>query len=930
MEYKDTLNLPQTDFPMKANLVKKEPEVLGKWEKENLYESIRKQNSDKPKYVFHDGPPYANGHIHMGHALNKILKDIVVKVMSMKGYDAGFIPGWDCHGLPIEHQVGKELKGKDVSKSEIRKLCREYANKFVEIQKEEFKRLGVFADWNNPYLTMDYSYEATIVRELGKFFHAGKVYKGLKPVHWCTNCKTALAEAEVEHANHTSSSIYVKFPVSSGVSAQLNGLDEDKSYFVIWTTTPWTLPANLAICLHPDFQYVCFQANGEKYVVAKELLPKLLEEWGITEHEILGECAGKDLENIICRHPFIDRDSRVILGEHVTLEQGTGCVHTAPGHGQEDYVVGQKYGLDTYNPVNDGGVFIPSVEHFAGMFIEKANPEIIKKLSDDGNMILESKLEHSYPHCWRCRKPVIFRATPQWFISMDKDQMREKALKSIEQTRWIPAWGKERIYSMVENRPDWCISRQRAWGVPITIFTCKKCEAPLKSEEIFDRIANMVEEKGADFWFETDAKEILTPGTKCPCGSGEFDKVQDILDVWFDSGVSHAAVIENKNDLHWPTDLYLEGSDQHRGWFHSSLLESVGTRGRAPYKTVLTHGYVVDGKGRKMSKSAGNVMPPQKIIDQYGAEILRLWVASENYREDIRVSQEILKRLTDSYRKVRNTFRFMLGNCSDFDPEKDKLDFDQMMEIDQYVLYRFKQVSNKIIKAYESFEFHVFYHTFANFCVVDLSAFYLDILKDRLYTYPKNSPGRRSSQTAMYELLIGMTRLIAPVLSFTADELWSYIPNANSKESTVHLSQFSELSDISFSDEQAAKWENISALKSEVSKALELRRQEKVIGHSLDALVRVVLPPSMKLELKAEIPDLKYIFIVSVVEVVESLDSTDNVYISDIIEGLQVEAFSAPGIKCERCWNYFSNINEESEHKTICPRCIDNLVSTKA
>jgi isoleucyl-tRNA synthetase len=931
MDYKETLNLPMTDFPMKANLVQKEPEVLKQWETENLYAQIRKASAGKPKYVFHDGPPYANGHIHMGHALNKVLKDFVVKIQSMKGFDAPFVPGWDCHGLPIEHQVGKELKKKkkDFSKSEIRKLCREYAAKFVDIQTEEFKRLGVFASWDQPYLTMDYSYEATIVREFTRFIEKGMVYKGLKPVHWCTQCRTALAEAEVEYDNHKSPSIYVKFPVQSGWKDQMKGLDASRTYLVIWTTTPWTLPANLAICLHPDFEYTAICHNGEFWIVAKERVPALLEEWELAKATTIGLCTGKDLEGVVCRHPFIDRESPVILGDHVTLEQGTGCVHTAPGHGQEDYIVGQKYGLDTYNPVDDGGVFKPEVEHFGGQFVTKANPNIIEKLQAGGFLIASSEVEHSYPHCWRCHQPIIFRATAQWFIPMDKNGLRANALEEINKTRWVPHWGRERIYSMVENRPDWCVSRQRAWGVPITVVTCRQCDQHVTAPEVMSHIVKLVEQHGADFWFEKDVKELLPDGYTCSCGSKEFIKETDILDVWFDSGVSHAAVLEGDPNLHWPADLYLEGSDQHRGWFHSSLLESVGTRSAAPYKTVLTHGYVVDGKGKKMSKSAGNVIAPQKIIDQYGADILRLWVASENYREDIRISHEILKRLTEAYRKIRNTFRFLLGNLSDFDPPSDAVPIGELEEIDHYILYRFRTVSEKILKAFEDFEFHTFYHSFYNFCVVDLSAFYLDIIKDRLYTYPKNSKGRRSGQTALYELLKGMAQLVAPILSFTSEEVWSYIPARGSEPASVHLSAFPDLSQVSFSDDLVDKWEKISQLKGEVSKALEVRRQQKVIGHSLDAQVLLELPKNLNAVLEKEQDQLKYIFIVSGVEIIPSLQDETDVYVSETVEGLKIAVHPAPGKKCERCWNYF--VEEPApEHPSVCLRCVTNLESAKA
>jgi len=931
IDYKETLNLPETDFPMKANLVKREPEILTRWEKSNVYASIREKLKGKPKFVFHDGPPYANGHIHMGHALNKILKDFIVRFMTMRGYDATFIPGWDCHGLPIEHQVTKEQreKKKTPSKSEIRKLCREYAGRFVDIQAQEFKRLGVFADWENPYLTMSYSYEAAIVEELGKFAVNGSVFNGLKPVHWCTSCRTALAEAEVEYADHQSPTIYVKFPVKSGLNGQLGNIDPTKVNFVIWTTTPWTLPANLAVCLHPEFQYSAVEIVGEVYVVAEKLLSKLVSEWDIKEHKVLGSCLGKKLEEVICRHPFVDRDSRIVLGNHVTLEQGTGCVHTAPGHGQEDYVVGQKYNLETYNPVDDGGVFKSEVAEFGGLFVRKANPLIVEKLREDGYLIHDNKVNHSYPHCWRCHQPIIFRATSQWFISMDTNELRDQALNAIREIKWIPSWGEDRIFSMVENRPDWCISRQRAWGVPITLFNCVSCNEMLRSPEVFSHIVNLVKKYGADFWFEKDSLELLPEGTTCPCGGKEFSKTNDILDVWFDSGVSHASVLEGDPNLDWPADLYLEGSDQHRGWFHSSLLESIGTRGKAPYKAALTHGYVVDGKGKKMSKSAGNVIAPQKIIDQYGAEILRLWVASENYREDIRVSQEILKRLTEAYRKIRNTFRYLLGNLYDFDLASDSVPAEDLLEIDKYILHRFKLLNEKIIKAFENYEFHIFYHSFYNFCVVDLSAFYLDILKDRLYTYPKKSKARRSGQTVLNELLTGMTRLMAPVLSFTAEEVWSYFSHSDGK--SVHMNSFTDSIDVSVDEGFICRWDMLTDLKSEVSKALELCRREKVIGHSLDAQVRLVLPSNVSSVLGGECSDLKFIFIVSSVEVVKALDNEGKVYSSEKMKGLEIGVSRMGGEKCERCWNYFKeDRSDKGEHSTICFRCIKNLELTRA
>ena len=931
MEMKDTLNLPSTDFPMKANLTQREPELLAYWEKEKLYEKIRQSAKGKPQFVFHDGPPYANGHIHIGHALNKLLKDFIVKIMNMKGFDSGFIPGWDCHGLPIEHKVGKKLKEKKLSleKSEIRKQCRVYAQEFVDIQREEFKRLGIFADWENPYLTMNFSYEATIVREFGKFVEKGLVYKGLKPVHWCTSCKTALAEAEVEHDEHTSPSIYVKFPVQSGIPQSLGVLNPEKLYMVIWTTTPWTLPANLAICLHPEFIYVAVAYGDDTYIVAEDRLSTLVSEWELKDYKILGSCKGADWENAVCRHPFINRESKVILGEHVTLEQGTGCVHTAPGHGQDDYIVGLKYGLEPYNPVDDGGVFRPDVEHFGGMFVRKANPEIIQKLRQDGFLIRDENIKHSYPHCWRCHQPIIFRATNQWFISIDKKDLRKNALDGIGRTNWIPEWGRDRIYSMIENRPDWCVSRQRSWGVPITLFTCNACGDFINSSDLFERIAGGVEKYGADFWFDSLPEELLPEGTVCQCGGKEFSREDDILDVWFDSGVSHVAVIEKNPELNWPADLYLEGSDQHRGWFHSSLLESIGTRGKEPYKSVLTHGYVVDGKGKKMSKSAGNVIAPQKIIDQYGAEILRLWVASENYREDIRVSNEILKRLTESYRKIRNTLRYLLGNLHDFDCREDQVPVNEMLELDRYILHRFNILREKILTAYENYEFHVFYHSFSNFCIIELSAFYLDIIKDRLYTYPAKSRERRSGQTALHILLMGMVRLIAPILSFTAEEVWNHLPKNSVDEESVHMSQFLDPENVSFDENLVKKWEFLVELKGEVSKALETSRRDKIIGHSLDSIVKLELPDNFKAIVKND--ELKYIFIVSEVVLVDSIGSEEKIFESDSLQGVKVFSEMHPGKKCERCWHYFEpDVKEGKANGEICSRCEDHLQTAGA
>ncbi len=933
MNYKDTLNLPKTDFPMKANLGKLEPMILEKWEKENSYQELRKLKEGKTKYTLHDGPPYANGHIHMGTALNKILKDFIIKSKSMEGFDAAYIPGWDCHGLPIEHQVEKQLgsKKKEMSKNKIRELCREFAKKYIDIQRSEFKRLGILGAWENPYLTMSFSYEASIVRELGKFMGSDGLYKGFKPIQWCIRCRTALAEAEVEYAEHESPSIYVKFPVKENPGKKLTALKDKPVSLIIWTTTPWTLPANLAICLHPDFNYSAIETNKEVFIVAEKLAQSVMEKCKIKSFETIQTISGKDLEGIICQHPFIDRKSPVILGKHVTLEHGTGAVHTAPGHGQEDYEIGLKYGLEIYNPVDDDGAFNHSVEFFGGMNVWKANPEINKKLLEDGYLLSEEKTLHSYPHCWRCKRPILFRATNQWFISMETNNLRKKTLEKIKKTKWFPDWGMERIYNMVENRPDWCISRQRAWGVPITVFYCKVCNEPLKSKEISEHIANLIEKNGADLWFEKKALDLLPEHTTCQkCGAKDFNKETDILDVWFDSGVSHAAVLETNKDLAWPADLYLEGSDQHRGWFQSSMLTAVGTRNKAPYKTVLTHGYVVDGEGKKMSKSAGNVITPDQIIKKSGAEVLRLWVASENYREDIRVSDEILKRLTEAYRKIRNTIRYILGNLNDYNPELNKVNYDDLLEIDKFILHRFYNFSIKISNAYKNFEFHVFYHSLHNFCSIDLSSFYLDVLKDRLYTFPKDSRERRAAQTTMHEIICALVKWIFPILSFTAEEVWEYLPKNKEEPSTIYLSNFPRIKEDFINEKISKKWNQIILLRSEVSKALEIARRDKIIGHSLDAIVTLYSTDDLNTLIPLDEEELKTVFIVSAVEKTfgrEDQNQNNNLifFNSEEISGLKISVGKAPGIKCERCWKFSETVGKNNNHPKICGCCVKNL-----
>jgi isoleucyl-tRNA synthetase len=929
MDYKNTLNLPQTDFPMKANLAQREPEMLKKWEDINIYQKIRQMAKGKRPYILHDGPPYANGNIHLGTALNKIIKDIVIKSKNMTGFDGVYVPGWDCHGLPIEHQVDKELGSKKATMSQVekRRACRVYAEKYVGIQREQFKRLGVFGEWDNPYLTMAYPYEATTVAEFGKLYLNGSVYKGKKPVYWCATCKTALAEAEVEYADHSTPSIYVKFNFVSDIAQALPKLAGQSVSMVIWTTTPWTIPANLAIAVKEDFIYVAVKIDNDVLIVAKDMLDYCLDAFGFKNknYEILDEFNGEVLEGQKCVHPLVNRHSVLILAPFVTLEAGTGAVHIAPGHGQEDYEIGLEYGLDNYAPVDDAGKFTEDVEHFAGQFVFDANDNVIKKLDEVGALLGHVPMQHSYPHCWRCKKPIIFRSTEQWFISMEKNDLRKKALACINEVKWIPSWGRDRIYGMVENRPDWCISRQRLWGVPITVFYCAKCKNEVMTQEIMDYLVGLVDKDGADVWFEKEPKDLMPKHTTCPhCHSTEFTKEINILDVWFDSGVTHAAVLEKRPDLSSPCDMYLEGSDQHRGWFHSSLLECVGTRGRAPYKSVLTHGFVVDGEGKKMSKSVGNVIGAEEAIAKYGAEILRLWVAAEDYTDDIRISDEILKRLMEAYRRIRNTSRFILGNLYDFNLDKDAVPYEQMMEMDKWALHRLQEVIKRVTEAYERHQFHVVFYTLYNYCTVDLSALYLDVLKDRLYTNKAASNVRRSGQTAMFILLDSMTRLLAPVLTFTSEEVWSAMPAWHNKEESVHLAQFPQVNEKYFNAELGDRWKAMIDAKSEIAKAVEQARKEKTIGHSLDARITIAAPQKLRELIATHIEDMRSLLIVSQLQLADEKDIVGP-FRSAEIEGLAVGVEKARGGKCERCWIYEESVGADANHPTVCARCLPNL-----
>ena len=929
MDYKATLNLPKTAFPMKANLAESEPKMLAWWEQFGIYKRLRHANVDRPLWILHDGPPYANGHIHMGTVLNKVLKDIVVKSRTMLGSNAVYVPGFDCHGLPIEHEVDKELgldrPGVDVRQamSPIEKIrrCREYALKFVDIQREEFKRLGVFGDWDDPYMTMAPAYEAVIAREFGRLVGRGLVYKGLKPVHWCMYCKTALAQAEVEYEDQRTLSVYVRFPL---VGALPQAPSAPKPSLVIWTTTPWTLPANLAIALHPDEEYVALEGNGETLVVAARLADAFASIAGLGSPRSLARVPGRALVGLEFRHPWIERTGRVTAAPFVAMDTGTGLVHIAPGHGEEDYELGKSLGLKIYNPVDDDGRFVPEVEHFAGLTVWEANPRIVEHLRSSGMLVAERALYHTYPHCWRCKNPTLFRATEQWFVALDQQGLRARTLEAIRRdVRWIPPWGEERIFNMVAHRPDWTLSRQRVWGVPIVAFYCAGCEALLLEQAVIEHVARLFGAgRGIEEWYLRSDAELLPPGARCRrCGGTAFRKGTDTLDVWFDSGCSHAAVLETRPELRWPAELYLEGSDQHRGWFHSSLLEAIATRGAPPYKSVLTCGFVVDGEGRKMSKSVGNTVAPEDLIPKYGAEVLRLWVAAEDYTEDIRVSTEILDRLADAYRRIRNTFRFLLGNLSDFDPARDRQSSARLDETDRWILDRLGRLVGRVTRAYETYEFHTVFHAVHNFCAVDLSAQYLDIIKDRLYTSAADDPRRRAAQTACYDIFSALARLMAPILTFTAEEAWRHAPGV--KAESVHLERFPEVSREWLDDTLAREWGRLLEVRREVTKALETARAQGLIGSGLEARLRVAAAPEDLPELlRAKRALLPTLFIVSQVELGGARTSSAVQYESQEIPGLVIGVDKARGRKCQRCWTWSERVGEHPEHPGLCERCV--------
>ncbi len=913
-DYNSTLNLPKTDFPMRAGLPSSEPKTLARWEEEKLYDKIIEKNEGKPLYVLHDGPPYANGDIHLGTALNKVLKDMIVRYKNMTGFQSPYVPGWDTHGLPTELKARAKAgvgNSTTISDVELRKICREFALSYLDDQRSEFKRLGVLGEWNNPYITLTKDFEATQIEIFSKMASKGYIYKGLKPVYWCSECKTALAEAEIEYSEDPCYSVYVKFAVTDDKGIfKAKGIDPSKVNFVIWTTTTWTLPANLAICLGPDFDYALIKANGEYYVMAEELYLDAMKVAKIEEFEVVATFKGKELEYIKTAHPFLDRESLVIVGDHVTLESGTGCVHTAPGHGVEDFEVCKNYPeIPIVVPVDSNGRLTEEAGQFKGLHTEEANKPIAMYLIEHGRMLATKKIVHQYPHCWRCKKPVIFRATDQWFCSVD--DFKDEACREIEKVTWVPGWGKDRITSMVRERKDWCISRQRKWGVPIPIFFCKDCSEPYINEEAMQKVADLFREEGSDAWFTHEASEILPEGTVCPkCGCKEFEKEKDIMDVWFDSGSTHAAVCRARKYLKYPADMYLEGADQYRGWFQSSLLTSVAVNGIAPYKTVLTHGWVVDGEGRKMSKSLGNGIDPQEVVDQYGADILRLWVASSDYHADIRISKDILKQLSEAYRKIRNTARYILGNLYDFDPDHDTVATDELLPLDKWAIVKLKALSDKVRAGYEAYEFHGVYHAIHNFCVVDMSNFYLDVLKDRLYTERADSKARRAAQTAMYIILDALTRMIAPILAYTADEIWRFMPHAENvdKENVMFNDMFTPI-ELTVDDDFIARWDRIHELRDTVKKSLEVVIKDKTIKSSLEASIILRASGEEYSFIETVLPELKTAFIVSSV----TLEKDDG--------ELCVAVEKAKGEKCQRCWAVSETVGQCAEHPTLCDRC---------
>lgn len=913
MDYSKTLNLPKTEFPMRGNLPTREPQIQAWWDEQDMYAKVQERTKGRPKFILHDGPPYANGDIHIGHALNKVIKDMIVRYKSMAGFDAPYVPGWDTHGLPIEHAIIKNEKidRHKVGVVEFRERCTEYAYSYVEKQKGQFQRLGIRGDWANPYITLKPEYEARQIKIFGEMAKKGYIYKGLKAVYWSPSSETALAEAEIEYKDKQSTSIYVAFPVVEG-----NGKLAEGDKVVIWTTTPWTIPANLAIAIHPDLEYSLVQTEAGRFLVASGLLDTVAKTIGWENVETSQTFTGAELQGVVCRHPLYDRKSPLLPGEHVTLDAGTGCVHTAPGHGEDDFNIGQKYGLDVLCPVDERGMMTKEAPGFEGLFYEKANPVVLEKLTEAGALLHKNTITHSYPHDWRSKQPIIFRATEQWFASIDG--FREQMLEAIKQVKWVPHWGEQRLHNMIADRGDWCISRQRVWGVPIPIFYCRDCNEPIINDTTIDHISDLFRREGSSAWFAREVEELMPQGTACPkCGGTQFRKETDIMDVWFDSGSSHEAVLREREELAWPADLYLEGSDQYRGWFNSSLSTSVAVYGQAPYKGVLSHGFTLDGEGRKMSKSVGNVIAPQKIADQLGADILRLWVSSADYQADVRISDGILKQIAETYRKIRNTFRFLLSNLEGFDPATDLVPIADMDELDRYMMIKNQHVIEKVRKAYDEYQFHTVYHTIHNFCTVQLSALYLDISKDRLYADASKDVRRRSAQTVMYTILLDLVRLLAPIIPHTADEVWKYIPGTD--VISVQLTDMPDVQTNVFDDALEAKWDRVVEIRDEILKALEEARRDKVIGQSLAASVAIYPDASVAEALAPVAEALPELLIASHVELHTAGEAAPDHAVA--LEGLKVVVQPADGEKCERCWIITPEVGQDAEHPTLCPRC---------
>lgn len=925
VDLKQTVNLPRTGFSMKANLSTMEPKMLERWKRENLYGQIRNARAGRPTYILHDGPPYANGNIHLGHAFNKVLKDFVVKSKTMAGFDSPYVPGWDCHGLPIEIKVDHQLGSKKahMTPAEIRAECRKYAQKYVKLQADDFQRLGILGQWDDPYLTMAPQFEAEIAQAFVDFVQKGYVYKGLKPVNWCIHDRTALAEAEVEYENHSSPSIWVRFRLTSDPAKIAPDLAGKNVYGLIWTTTPWTMPANMAIAYHPAFDYVAAEVGGEVYIVADQLLLATAEACGWESPVVIARFKGTAVEGAVFRHPFIDRDSTGILGQHVTLEQGTGAVHTAPGHGQEDFAIARQYGIETYCPVDARGRFFHAEgapgelpEELIGKTVWQANPIVVEILKQRGALAAERKIDHSYPHCWRCHNPTIFRATEQWFISMDRLEFRSRAVAAAKAVHWMPPWGEDRFINMVTSRPDWCISRQRVWGVPIVVFYCDSCGESLTDPQLLGRVVAQIREHTTDVWYTKSPRELVGGDVNCPkCGHAELRKETDILDVWFESGSSHLAVLGEVDNLPWPADMYLEGGDQYRGWFQSSHLIGVGLRGTSPFRECLTHGWTLDAQGRAMSKSLGNGIEPEEIIKKYGAEVLRLWVSSVEYTEDVRLSDTILERLADAYRKLRNTFRYALSNLSDFDPAVHSVAVSEMLEIDQWILIRTEDLVRKSLGWYSEFAFHKVYRAAYDFATIDLSAVYFDVLKDRLYTSAATSKARRSAQTAMYRMNYALVRLLAPLLSFTTDEVWTHMNWPSGSPASVHAAEFPKPEELTEglpneARKRASNWDSLLPVRDQVLKVLENARQEKFIGAPLEAHVHLEANGDLYPLLEQYAGELPSLFIVSQVSLAKGGAGT-----------LEIRVDRADGVKCERCWKYRTDIGKDAQFPTVCQDC---------